>query len=131
MKRAAFLSIALCFCAALPAQAEVKYTASLLRDPFALQMDAPKPGIDEPDGLVKKVLLWTVQGVVASQTNPRAIINGKIYRIGAEPIPGVKVTRIDKDGVYVSVGQKEVLLNRRAQTMSKGKTNNDFTKKAY
>ncbi len=101
-------------------RAEVHYTASSLRDPFGGQPESQKP-VDESLLVEKKLRTLIIQGVVASVKNPRAIINGKIYRVGSEPMPGIRIARIDKDGVYVMAGQKEVLLNRQTQTI-KGKT---------
>ena len=107
-------------------RAEVRYTASALRDPFGGQPDIQKP-VDESALVEKRLQALTIQGVVASEKNPRAIINGRIYRVGSEPVPGVRITRIDKNGVYVMAGLREVLLNRQTQT-TKGK-GADATKK--
>jgi hypothetical protein len=110
---ALWLSAALLFFA-VPVEAEVRYTAASLRDPFGGQTDLT-PKAEDPSAADRRVQSLLIQGMVASPKNPRAIINGKIYRVGSEPVPGVKITRIDKNGVYVQTGQKEVLLNPKTQ----------------
>lgn len=132
MKRLLLLMALFMSTAAASGWAEIKYTASSLRDPFARQIEAPtKTPEDEPNVIEKKLLLLAVQGIVASPTNPRAIINGKIYRIGGEPMPGVKITKIVTNGVYVSTGQQEILLSRKTLPTSKGKMTDDPSKKLF
>lgn len=113
------LLVALLALSAACSWAEVRYTASSLRDPFGGQPDTHKK-FDESSMVEKRLQALTIQGVVASAKNPRAIINGKIHRVGSEPSPGIRITRIDKDGVYVMAGQREVLLSKQVQN-TKGK----------
>ena len=104
---------------AAPAQsAEIRYTGMSGRDPFAAPVDR-KTG-EDPSAAEKKLRSFVIQGIVASADNPRALINGKIYRVGSELLPGAKITRIVKAGVFVMSGDKEILLGRSTPSI-KGK----------
>lgn len=129
MRLYAGLGAAALLFSALAQAGEVRYTGSALRDPFGGGAEAA----NKPDGfpaVENRLQALAIQGIVTSPGNPRAIISGKIYRVGGEPMPGIKITRIEKDGVYVLTEQKEVLLNlnRRTQT-TKGKRADDLSKK--
>ncbi len=103
-----------------PAQsAEVGYTGGEGRDPFASLLEQKKiaGGADLEETGLRSVV---VQGIIVSPSNPRAIVNGKIHKIGGAVMPGIKITRIEKEGVFVMLGEKEILLNRPAQ-QTKGK----------
>ncbi len=116
----AFLASALLF-VAYPAQgAEVPYTAGDSRDPFAtlLQRKKVAPG---PEAGEHELRSLVVQGIVATPSNPRAIVNGKIYKIGSSILPGIRITRIEKEGLFVMIGEKETLLSRPTQP-TKGKS---------
>ncbi len=114
-----FSLLALLLLTTAPAQsAEIRYTGMSGRDPFAAPL-ARKTG-EDPSASEKKLRAFVVQGVVASAANPRALINGKIYRVGSELLPGAKITRIVKAGVYVTSGEKEILLSQPAPSI-KGK----------
>jgi len=100
--------------------AEVVYTGEGGRDPFAAPFENKKI-VENPDINLKKMESLSVQGIVASAANPRAIVNGKIYRVGNDVLPGIKISRIEKEGVFVMVGEKETLLAKPIQPI-KGKT---------
>lgn len=99
---------------------EISYTGESGRDPFAMPFENRKV-VESVDVDEKKLQALAVQGIVASSANPRAIVNGKIYQVGKELLPGVKITRIQKEGVFVMIGDKETLLSRVTQP-TKGKT---------
>ena len=120
MNPTAFSLTALLLLTAAPAQsAEVRYTGASGRDPFAAPFDRKSMG-EDPNDSEKKLRTFVVQGVFASASNPRAFINSKIYRVGSELLPGAKITRIVKDGIFVTSGDKEILLNRSTPSL-KGK----------
>ena len=122
MRRRAFLLLAsTLFVGGKLGAEEIRYTASGDRDPFASPV-VQKKIFEDSGASEKKLQSLGVQGVVASVKNPRAIINGKIYRIGNEPMPGVRIVRIDKDGVLVMSGEKETLLRRPSPTIKGKKT---------
>lgn len=100
--------------------AKIEYTGESGRDPFSSPFEQ-KRVVESAEANEKKLQTLVVQGIVASSSNPRAIVNGKIYRVGNELLPGVKVTRIEKEGVFVLSGEKETLLTRPIQPI-KGKT---------
>ncbi len=120
MKKPLFFFISFFITAVIPAlAAEVTYTGAAGRDPFALSVERRK-AVEDIGAIEKSLRSLAVQGIVASASNPRAIINGKIYRIGNELLPGVRLTRIAKEGVYVTSGEKETLISRSIQPI-KGK----------
>lgn len=121
MSLTTLLFVTFFFFSAFPAQAAaVTYTGAEGRDPFSSLLEQKKM-IEDPNLEEKKLRSLVVQGLVASAANPRAIINGKIYRVGNDLLPGIKVTRIQKEGVFVMIGEKETLLSRAIQP-TKGKT---------
>ena len=89
---------------------EVRYTSDSLRDPFSLTVGRRSPAVDEPALTETNLRGLTIQGILASVKDPRAIIDGKIHRVGSEVAPGAKIVRIEKNGVTVLSGQKEILL---------------------
>ena len=122
MRRRAFLLLAsTLFVGGKLGAEEIRYTASGDRDPFASPV-VQKKIFEDSGASEKKLQSLSVQGIVASVKNPRVIINGKIYRIGNEPIPGVRIARIDKDGILVMSGEKETLLRRPSPTIKGKKT---------
>ena len=90
--------------------AEVRYTGDSLRDPFSLTVVRRNPAVDEPALTETNLRGLTIQGILASVKDPRAIIDGKIHRVGSEVAPGAKIVRIEKNGITVLSGQKEILL---------------------
>ena len=106
--------------------AQVSYTAAGGRDPFAAPF-VQKKSAEDPGAMETRLQSFTIQGVLASSKNPRAIINGKIYRVGNELASGIKITKISKEGVFVMIGGKETLINR-AKPTTKGKSANENAK---
>lgn len=92
----------------------MQYTGAALRDPFAERVE--KKVVADPAAVAEgRVRSLVVQGIVASPANPLVIINGKIYRVGAEAAPGIKIKTIDTNGVLVTVGEKDILLTQQSR----------------
>ena len=128
MRIAAALFIVFCLLTAVPAHAEVRYTGAAVRDPFSADPSKQRraPAVDEATSIEKQLQTMTIEGLVASSKNPRAIINGKIYRIGEEIKPGLKIKHIDKSGVLLASSDKEMLLTQQ----KKRKPTDESAKKA-
>ena len=90
--------------------AEMRYTGADLRDPF-VTLSQEKP-VDEFLLVEQRLKSMNVEGLLLSPTNPRAIIGGKIYRIGSVLDVG-KISRIDKEGVAVTVNGREVVIEQK------------------
>ncbi len=89
---------------------EVVYTGGSYRDPFVGQVQ--EKVADDTFKIEQKIRALAVQGVLLSAKNPRAIIGNKIYNVGSSLESG-KITRIDKDGVAVTVNGKEIIIEQK------------------
>lgn len=113
--------------AAAPASA---YTAQELRDPMKSLLPAP-PAPDVADaGETVGALVETpepalppvaLQGLWWGVPQPKAIIDGKLYRVGDE-LHGGKITAITRDGVLVELGGQRFQLSTVAPADAGGET---------
>jgi len=96
----------------------LEYNSGNLKDPFEGPFDkqekenisSEKPEDIKPPDLV-------VQGITWSENGNRAIINNKVVSAG-DTLEGVKVTRIDKDGVVVVYKGRQHILEAPAKKMT-------------
>ena len=51
-----------------------------------------------------------VQGVITGGTFPQAIINDKVVKVGDTITEGIKIVNIEKDGVTIFYGERQVKL---------------------
>ncbi len=92
--------------------AEVHYTGSGLRDPF-MRVRVSEKHEEETSRAEQRLRSLTIQGIFLSQTNPKAIINGKIYQEGGMLESG-KISKITKEGVTVQLDdKKEVFIEQK------------------
>jgi len=89
---------------------EVRYTGASFRDPFAGRVQE-KPA-DESVKTEQRLKTMSIQGILLSENNPRAIIGGKIYHVGSALDSG-KISRIDKEGVAVTLNGKEIIIEQK------------------
>jgi len=68
-------------------------------DPFAIEEKAPEPTKQEAEK--KPLPPMTIQGLIWGGPIPQAIINNRVVRSG-DVIDGVRVTQINKEGVWFS-----------------------------
>jgi hypothetical protein len=87
---------------------EVRYTGAAFRDPFGGQA-RPNPADNNNARLDQQIKSMTIQGLLLAGKNSRAIIDGRIYRIGSVLGAG-RVTRIDQDGVTITINGKETII---------------------
>ena len=89
---------------------EIYYTGTGLRDPF-VSSSQEKP-VDDFVLIEQRLKAMNVEGLLLSPSNPRAIISGKIYHVGSVLDAG-KVSKIDKEGIAVVIGGKEVVIEQK------------------
>lgn len=99
---------------------EIRYTGASFRDPFAVRVQE-KP-VDESAKTEQRLKAMSIQGLLLTENDPRAIIGGKIYNVGSVLDSG-KVSRIDKEGVAVTVNGKEIIIEQKIR-----KTANEIPK---
>ncbi len=98
---------------------EIKYTGSELRDPFSEKVVERVD--DSAQQAEQRIRSMVVQGMLISSSNPQAIINGKIYRVGSS-IDAGKITAIDKTGVTVSWDGRQIFIPHLKKGASHEKT---------
>lgn len=86
---------------------KVEYTSQDGRDPFQSPFEM-EGGLATTTGRVD-VSNLEVQGMVWGSTNPQAIINNTVVKIG-EAVDGAQVLDIRKEGVYILYGGKQYIL---------------------
>ncbi len=92
----------------------VEYTGRKYRDPFADPRQAPisTTSVDTAAQQERQLAATPVQGILYSTEQPKAIVGGKIVRVGSKVGPG-EVSRIDRDGVAVVFNNKEFVLKSK------------------
>jgi hypothetical protein len=92
----------------------VEYSAEneRLKDPF--QKPASLQETDQTPAEAKPLPALAVQGVIWGGRFPQAIINDTVVKVG-DTLEGVKVTKINKDGVIVFFDNREYNLSSPAQ----------------
>jgi hypothetical protein len=117
MKRTLGLAM-LALLSSATAMADAAYTGWSKRDPFtdsaetAAASAAPRQ-IVSPEAIGKNI---QVTGISYSETNPKAIVNGKVLGIGDEVGKLGRIARIERDGIAMNVNGQEFFFK---QTLGK------------
>jgi hypothetical protein len=77
----------------------VNYDAQDLRDPFKGREEGPRQPVG-PQGEMKPLPAFTVQGVIWGSKVPQAIINNKVVKVG-DVLEGAKIISIGQEGIVV------------------------------
>lgn len=89
--------------------AKVEYTGSAFRDPFVEKVDQSATVAAAANEEESALRAMRIQGILTSGGTPRAIIEGKIHKRG-DPLLSAKITEIRKEGVFVLLGEKNILI---------------------
>ena len=81
----------------------VQYTADKFKNPFE---GFTGEAIARPEEVALPNIV--VQGVITGGSFPQAIINGKVVKIGDTVIEGIKIVNIEKNGITIFYGDKQV-----------------------
>ncbi len=105
-----FLAAALC----LPATkvVAVEYTGHTHRDPFSDPRQAAASGgapVDTAAQQERQLAATPVQGILFSSGESRAIVDGKIVKVGSRVGAG-RIVAIDRDGVTIELNGKNFTL---------------------
>lgn len=97
----------------------MEYKAKQLRDPFGDL--APHPSADRPVESERLISELELQGVViGGEEGPRAIVSGRIVKVGSKLKIG-EVTAISQKGVTVRYEGKDYLLKRKGKKPDENK----------
>ncbi len=122
MLRSFILFLAGSFVALSSSAEEVRYTGIGFRDPFAGQ--AVSRTADQGSRGDEQLKAMTIQGILLSGRDSRVIVDDRIYRVGSA-LGGGKVSRIEDDGIVLSVSGKEIVIKQK-----KRKTSHDISKRS-
>ncbi len=95
----------------------VEYIGRSLGDPFGSEATAPPP----PDSSASAESSITVEGLVWGSKLPQAIINGQVVTVGGR-VGDWEVVRIDKTGVTLRSGEKEIHLGVKRKDKNEKQT---------
>ena len=88
----------------------IEYKAKGLRDPFSDL--TPPPVAEKPEENEELVSALELHGIVFGGSEPRAIVNGQIVKVGSKLRIGT-VESISKEGVTVRYNGRDFLLKRK------------------
>lgn len=93
----------------------IEYAAADLKDPFQTARKpkeaTPQLEAEEPVSVSEEIVHnLVIQGIVWGVAQPQAIINNKVVKIGDTIIEGASITKIDKEGIVILVGNQEYSL---------------------
>ena len=102
--------------------AEVLYTGKTLRDPFVDLSAENTTTTEETQRIEIAIRRLRLEGILYRMDNPQAIINGKIYGIGALAEGVAMITQIEKDEVVLKANDKEFILKYTKRMANDEKT---------